>query len=81
MGLNARRERDRVYQPAEDSALLASAAREDASPADRALDVGTGLGYVAHEVAETGADAVGIDRTPTPAGRPARTASRRFGAT
>lgn len=64
MGLDARRERDRVYQPAEDSALLASAAREDASPADRALDVGTGSGYVAHEVAETGADAVGVDRNP-----------------
>lgn len=64
MGLDARRERDRVYQPAEDSDLLASAAREAASSTDRVLDVGTGSGYVAHEVAETGARAIGVDRNP-----------------
>lgn len=62
MGLD--RGRDRVYQPAEDSELLASAARADVSSADRVLDVGTGSGYVASEVAQTGAQVVGIDRNP-----------------
>lgn len=47
----------RVYQPAEDSALLAKAAIERAS--GRALEVGTGSGWVAERVVEAGvADAV-----------------------
>src|SRR5699024_1977526 len=58
------RERDQVYQPAEDSDLLASAARAEATPTDRVLDVGTGSGYVASEVAATGAQVVGVDRNP-----------------
>ncbi|MFB6221653.1 MAG: HemK2/MTQ2 family protein methyltransferase [Halolamina sp.] len=41
-----------VYQPAEDSALLADAAVEFAR--GRTLDVGTGSGWVAHQVAEAG---------------------------
>ncbi|MFC7076354.1 HemK2/MTQ2 family protein methyltransferase [Haloarcula halophila] len=53
-----------VYQPAEDSALLARAAREAVEPGMRALDVGTGSGYVAAELAEAGADAVGVDLSP-----------------
>jgi release factor glutamine methyltransferase len=47
----------RVYQPAEDSALLAAAAVERAS--GRVLEVGTGSGWVAEQVVEAGvADAV-----------------------
>lgn len=53
-----------VYQPAEDSHLLAVAAREAVSPADRALDVGTGSGYVASQMAEVGASVVGTDINP-----------------
>jgi release factor glutamine methyltransferase len=55
---------DRVYQPAEDSALLAEAACEAVSSTQRVLDVGTGSGYVAARVAETGARVVGSDRNP-----------------
>jgi len=53
-----------VYQPAEDSALLARTARERVGPGDRALDVGTGSGYVAAELSAAGADAVGVDLSP-----------------
>lgn len=64
MGLEERREREQVYQPAEDSQLLATAAVEEASPTDCVLDVGTGSGYVASEMADTGASVVGSDRNP-----------------
>jgi len=53
-----------VYQPAEDSDLLARTAAERLSGGDRALDVGTGSGYVAATLAEAGADAVGVDLSP-----------------
>ncbi|WP_435178182.1 HemK2/MTQ2 family protein methyltransferase [Halorussus sp. AFM4] len=56
-----------VYQPAEDSHLLAEAAVEDlrADPPGLALEVGTGSGYVAERVAdETGARVVGSDVNP-----------------
>lgn len=54
-----------VYQPAEDSALLARAAVADVSSADRVLEVGTGSGWVAGEVAtETRADVVASDLNP-----------------
>ena len=53
-----------VYQPAEDSALLARTARESVEPGTRALDVGTGSGYVAAELADAGADALGVDLSP-----------------
>ncbi|WP_049999136.1 HemK2/MTQ2 family protein methyltransferase [Halococcus sediminicola] len=64
MGLDERREREKVYQPAEDSHLLATAARDEVAPADRALDVGTGSGYVATAMAETGATVYGVDPNP-----------------
>ncbi|EMA49712.1 HemK2/MTQ2 family protein methyltransferase [Halococcus thailandensis] len=64
MGLDERREREKVYQPAEDSHLLATAARDEVTPADRALDVGTGSGYVATAMAETGATVYGVDPNP-----------------
>ncbi|MFC6862584.1 HemK2/MTQ2 family protein methyltransferase [Halomicroarcula sp. GCM10025817] len=53
-----------VYQPAEDSALLARTAREYVEPGDRALDVGTGSGYVASVLGDAGAVAVGVDLSP-----------------
>ncbi|MDS0281492.1 HemK2/MTQ2 family protein methyltransferase [Haloarcula onubensis] len=53
-----------VYQPAEDSALLARTAVERVTAGDQALDVGTGSGYVAAKLAEAGADAVGVDLSP-----------------
>jgi release factor glutamine methyltransferase len=56
-----------VYQPAEDSGLLADAAVADLRdhPADLALEVGTGSGYVAERVAdETGARVLGSDVNP-----------------
>jgi release factor glutamine methyltransferase len=55
---------DHVYQPAEDSALLADAACEGIDAAQRVLDVGTGSGYVAARAAETGARVVGSDFNP-----------------
>jgi release factor glutamine methyltransferase len=54
-----------VYQPAEDSALLARAAVTDVDATDHVLDVGTGSGWVAASVArETGADVVAADLNP-----------------
>ena len=64
MGLDDRRERDRVYRAAEDSALLATAAVAAAEPTDRVLDIGTGSGHVAARTSETGARVVGADRNP-----------------
>ncbi|MFB6079376.1 MAG: HemK2/MTQ2 family protein methyltransferase [Halarchaeum sp.] len=54
-----------VYEPAEDSRLLAEVACESLSGDERVLDVGTGSGYVAATVAdETGAAVVGADVNP-----------------
>jgi len=54
-----------VYQAAEDSDLLATAAAETVAGGDRVLDVGTGSGYVAGTVAaETGAGVVASDLNP-----------------
>jgi release factor glutamine methyltransferase len=53
-----------VYQPAEDSALLARTGSERVDEGDRVLDVGTGSGYVAAKLAAAGADAVGVDVSP-----------------
>lgn len=55
---------DHVYQPAEDSALLADAACEGIDAGQRVLDVGTGSGYVAARAAETGAQVMGSDFNP-----------------
>lgn len=59
-----RRDLAEVYQPAEDSHLLATTAAGYADAGQRALDVGTGSGYVAAALAEAGADVVGTDRNP-----------------
>lgn len=59
-----RRDIDQVYQPAEDSHLLAETAREYASEGDIALDVGTGSGYVATAVAERDAGVIASDLSP-----------------
>jgi release factor glutamine methyltransferase len=54
-----------VYQPAEDSALLARAAVDAVSATDRTLEVGTGSGWVAERVAaETTAEVVAADLNP-----------------
>lgn len=54
-----------VYQPAEDSHLLLSSARERVDRGDRVLEVGTGSGYVAVELAvDTGATVVASDLNP-----------------
>ncbi|WP_435095818.1 HemK2/MTQ2 family protein methyltransferase [Halarchaeum sp. P4] len=54
-----------VYDPAEDSRLLADVACEEVAGDDTVLDVGTGSGYVAATVEEeTGARVVGCDLNP-----------------
>lgn len=54
-----------VYQPAEDSALLARTAIESLSEPRCVLEVGTGSGWVAQQVAtETDAKVVGSDLNP-----------------
>lgn len=56
-----------VYEPAEDSAILAGEVVEDlaGAAAELVLDVGTGSGYVGHRIAEaTGARLVGVDVNP-----------------
>ena len=54
-----------VYQPAEDSALLAAVAEESVGADDRVLEVGTGSGWVAERVAaQTGASVVASDLNP-----------------
>jgi release factor glutamine methyltransferase len=53
-----------VYDPAEDSELLAAAAREHLTAGDHVLDVGTGSGYVAGAAATTGARVVASDLNP-----------------
>lgn len=58
------RDVERVYQPAEDSRLLAEAVVETVQSGDRLLDVGTGSGYVADCAREAGADVVGSDLNP-----------------
>ena len=64
--LAARRGLDHtVYQPAEDSALLARAVTPAISSTDTVLEVGTGSGYVAEYISEeTGATVVGVDLNP-----------------
>jgi release factor glutamine methyltransferase len=58
------RETETVYQPAEDSRLLADAVVEAVDAGDRLLDVGTGSGYVAARAREAGARVVGADLNP-----------------
>ncbi|GAB3684474.1 class I SAM-dependent methyltransferase [Salinarchaeum chitinilyticum] len=54
-----------VYQPAEDSHLLATAAADHVDATDVVVDVGTGSGYVgAHVAAEAGASVIGTDLNP-----------------
>ncbi|MFB6136008.1 MAG: HemK2/MTQ2 family protein methyltransferase [Halobacteriaceae archaeon] len=54
----------RVYQPAEDSRLLADAVVAGVDAGECVLEVGTGSGYVAARVAAAGADVVASDLNP-----------------
>ena len=63
--LAEQRDIETVYQPAEDSKLLADAVVETVDPGQRVLDVGTGSGYVATRLRnEADADTVGVDLNP-----------------
>jgi release factor glutamine methyltransferase len=63
--LAEQRDVEAVYRPAEDSRLLAETAAAYVERDDRVLDVGTGSGYVARQVAEeTGADVIASDLNP-----------------
>jgi release factor glutamine methyltransferase len=53
-----------VYQPAEDSDLLARTAAAALGPGDRVLEVGCGSGFVAARIAEGGAGVVASDVNP-----------------
>lgn len=54
-----------VYQPAEDSRLLAAAASETVDPGWLVLDCGTGSGYVGDRIAdETDAEVIASDLNP-----------------
>lgn len=65
MDRHERRAGSEVYQPAEDSQLLADAAAETIGTDDRVLDVGTGSGYVGARLREeVGARVVGVDPNP-----------------
>lgn len=65
MTLSDRREMPTVYEPAEDSRLLAEAVVDRIDADERVLEVGTGSGYVAARIAEeTGARVVGSDINP-----------------
>jgi release factor glutamine methyltransferase len=65
MTLSDRREMPTVYEPAEDSRLLADSVEDAIGAEDLVLDVGVGSGYVAARVADaTGARVVGTDINP-----------------
>lgn len=53
-----------VYQPAEDSFLLAEAAQNRFGRDDRVLEVGCGSGIVAEQVAASGATVIAADINP-----------------
>lgn len=54
-----------VYEPAEDSQLLASVCVDEIHSDDRVVDVGTGTGFLAGRICvETGAIVVGVDVNP-----------------
>ncbi|MFT4903825.1 MAG: release factor glutamine methyltransferase, partial [Natronomonas sp.] len=54
-----------VYEPAEDSRLLAESVIDRIDTGERVLEVGVGSGYVAARVAaETGAEVIGCDINP-----------------
>ena len=59
------RDVETVYQPAEDSKLLADTAVDYTESGDWVLDLGTGSGYIAYRFnEETAANAVGSDLNP-----------------
>lgn len=54
-----------IYEPAEDSYLLADVCKRHISSDMRVLDIGSGTGYVAEQIRETvGASVIGVDINP-----------------
>jgi release factor glutamine methyltransferase len=54
-----------IYEPAEDSTLLLQVARRELDAEDRVLEVGTGSGFIAAELAaDPGATVIGSDLNP-----------------
>jgi release factor glutamine methyltransferase len=65
MTLSDRREMPTVYEPAEDSRLLATTVLDRIDRDERVLEVGVGSGYVAARISEeTGAEVLGSDINP-----------------
>jgi release factor glutamine methyltransferase len=62
--LSERREPHDVYQPAEDTRLLAEAVEDHVEAGERVLEVGTGSGFVAGIASRLGADVVATDLNP-----------------
>jgi release factor glutamine methyltransferase len=62
--LSDRREPGDVYQPAEDTRLLADTVADHIEAGDRVLEVGTGSGFVAGIASGLGADVVATDLNP-----------------
>ena len=55
---------NQVYQPEADTYLLLDAARAEVSPGDRVLEVGTGSGLIASELARVSTAVVATDINP-----------------
>lgn len=57
-------DRSQVYQPEADTVLLAGAARQEVRAGDRVLEVGTGTGIVARELAKVSDFVIATDINP-----------------
>jgi release factor glutamine methyltransferase len=55
---------DQVYQPEADTFLLLKAVLREVRPEDRVLEIGTGSGFIAHEVASSAREVVATDINP-----------------
>jgi len=62
--LEKRRALDDVYQPAEDTRLLADAVTDHVESGEQVLEVGTGSGFVAGMAAGLGAEVIAADVNP-----------------
>ena len=53
-----------VYHPEADTFLLLEAARKEAKPCDRVLEVGTGSGFISGELAKVATEVIATDINP-----------------